>query len=87
MGQQVKHPGLSLLWHRSDPWPGEILRATGMAKKEKKELMEKSVHHPELLDLEPGCIYLLDGTLGCLPLQKGECVLHAGRRKKLIHYD
>ena len=31
--QQVKDPALSLLWHRFDPWPWELLHAMGVAKK------------------------------------------------------
>ena len=40
-GLEVKDPALSLLWlwsllgHRFNPWPGELLHVTGAAKKEK----------------------------------------------------
>ena len=33
VAQQVKDLMLSLLWHRFDPWPGELLYAAGWPKK------------------------------------------------------
>ena len=37
MAQWVKDPVLLLLWHRFDPWPGELPYAAGAAKKKKKK--------------------------------------------------
>ena len=33
----VKDPVLSVVWHRFDPWPEEILHATNEAKEKKKK--------------------------------------------------
>jgi len=40
VAQQVKHPALSLLWHRFEPWHGKIciLQAWPKKKKKKKSL-------------------------------------------------
>ena len=35
-GLPVKNSVLSLLWHRFDSWPRELLHAEGVAKKKKK---------------------------------------------------
>ena len=45
MAQQIKDTALSLLWHRFDPWPGDLLHAKSLhvlAEKKKKRERKKS---------------------------------------------